>query len=169
MIILCYIIKAGRVKVHALYQYGNIHCGSQDHIVIFSHVINNCSPVFFQPVFSDGLLITPSSPRSGKILHSEIHNKTLSFSWERFADPFLPDSSDIIEKYEWTIIISHGVDNTEQLFNWMNVSWDEINGNKTSAEVSHGLYVILPYFRPSTLLFFPIHLKIWAQFEFRIY
>ena len=117
-------------------------------IVLISHLFNLQQRIAFvnddwlwcsslQPVYSNGVTITPDAPRSTGITSTSLTDTHLTFTWSRFTDPSISARSATAisrGRHEWTLLVDHGDDQSpEHLFPWRLMEVVDIHCNQTSS------------------------------------
>lgn len=93
-----------------------------------------------QSISSSGVTITPDPPVTGAIKYVEFDGSSITFSWEEFHDPHVPDDSDAISHYEWTLFEedkSLGSTPQHQFFPWIRLAEEDLESKNPNSPVSH--------------------------------
>ena len=87
-----------------------------------------------QPVYSDGVTITPDAPRSTGIISASLTDTNLTFTWSKFTDPYIGSlTATVVSRHEWTLIVSHGEGySPEHIYNWRLLTDVDMNCNQTT-------------------------------------
>ena len=98
----------------------------------------------FQPLYSDGVTITPDAPVSDGVVSASVTDTSLTFSWDQFIDPNIVkrdigstltriEAAAVVSRHEWTLLVENGQGRgQEHLYPWTVVKDGDIDCKTTA-------------------------------------
>ena len=83
----------------------------------------------FQPLYSDGVTVTPDAPLSDGITSASLTDTNVTFTMSQFVDPSVSSvtvAGDVISRQEWTLQVHDSGHSPEQLHHWQLMSSEDI-------------------------------------------
>ncbi|KAK2158684.1 hypothetical protein NP493_1763g00001 [Ridgeia piscesae] len=105
-----------------------------------------------QPLFSDGVTVTPDAPVSNGFTSVSLTDTNLTFTWHQFVDPSIPSSASpgaVISRQEWTLLAEMGGGRTDNVLLEKNALWRQPDREYTPSvstlsavwpDLRHGTY-----------------------------
>ena len=133
--------------------------------------------VTLQPLYSDGVTVTPDAPVSDGLVSASVTDSSLTFSWDQFIDPSIVkrdigstvvrlEAAAVVSRHEWTLLVDNGQGRgQEHLYTWTLVKAGDIDctttaggNNSVSFVVVHKQLLYTTYTRRSLLYMIIGHL-----------
>ena len=94
-----------------------------------------------QPLYSDGVTITPDAPVSDGLTAASLTDANVTFTWSQFVDPsisLVTAAADVTSRLEWTLQVHPGSGHRpEHLYNWQLVDRDNVVCSETKHSTKH--------------------------------
>ena len=112
-------------------------------------------PVPLQPLYSDGVTITPDAPVSDGLVSAAVTDSSLTFSWDQFIDPHIVErdigssvvrleAAAVVSRHEWTLLVENGQGRgQEHLYAWTVVKDGDIHCTTTAGGNNSVRFVVV--------------------------